>query len=123
MLVGLAACALFACGDDKHDDKPAAASASASAATVSADLGARCAPLAEACGGNDKHSKILEQCTATAQQGQRCAAEGAAVYDCYQRELCGKGDKIWTLDDLRVLAERHGACTTEREALRACAAK
>lgn len=127
MLAALALCAWAGCGDDKHDDKPAAPAASASAsgsADAPVDLAAHCGPLASTCGDTDKHiAKLLEECTATAQQGQRCATEAAAVYDCYQQQLCGKDDKVWTLDDLRKLAERHGKCAGERQALRVCAAK
>jgi hypothetical protein len=121
-----ALCAWTACSDDKHGDKASAKGATAKTAPATApDLGARCQPLATACGDTDKHiAKILEECTATAEQAEhRCAAEALAVFDCYEKDLCGKGDKVWSLDDLRVLAERHGACATQREALRGCAAK
>jgi hypothetical protein len=120
-VVALALCAWAACSDDKPADKAPAKSAAA----TPIDLGARCKPLAQACGDTDKHiAKMLDECSATAKAAdQKCAAEAAAVYECYETQLCGKGDKVWTLDDLRVLAERHGTCAGERQALRDCAAK
>src|SRR5262245_37536749 len=119
-LAALVLCTWAACSDDKSDKAPAKGGSS-----IAADLSARCEPLAKACGDTDKHvAKLLEECKGTAKQAdQRCAAEAAAIYACYETQLCGKGDKVWTLDDLRVLADRHGACAAERDALRACAEK
>ena len=47
--------------------------------------------------------------------------KAVAAYDCYEKQLCGKGDKVWALGDLRVLSERHGKCAAERDASHACA--
>lgn len=113
-IVALALCAWAACKDEDAASKGPA------------DLGARCAQLAKACGDNEKRvEKLLAECAVTVEkQGDKtCTNEASAVYACYEKELCGKDDKVWTLDDLRVLAERHGKCAAERDALRACATK
>jgi hypothetical protein len=106
-LAALVVCAWAAC----KDQEPRAA-----------ELGDRCQQLATACGDQDKHiAKLVEECTAaTSQLERRCTAQVIALHDCYEKQLCGKDDKVWALDDLRVLAERHGQCGAEREALRAC---
>lgn len=87
---------------------------------------ARCEQLAKACGEKDKHVETLvAECTQAAQKPVEsgCTEQTLAVYDCYEKELCGKGDKVWSLDDLRVLADRHDRCVAERTALVECAAK
>ena len=87
--------------------------------------GDRCEQMAKAC-SDDKHvSKLAEECSkAGVKLGQRgCTLSAAALYQCYETKLCGQSDKVWTLDDLRVLAERHDVCKSEREALRECVAK
>lgn len=89
----------------------------------SADLVQRCERMAKACGDKDKHvADMIATCkeTAPADISKGCAAQAIAVYDCYARELCGKADKVWAIDDLRVLAERQKKCVSEREAARAC---
>jgi hypothetical protein len=90
------------------------------------DLAKQCEALGKACGDQEKHQqKIVAECS----QGldklteKGCADEAAAAYACYQKELCGKGDPVWTIEDLRVLAERHDKCAAERSAVRACVAK
>ena len=91
-----------------------------------ADLGKRCEQLAKTCGDTDSHrEKILEECKQSAATHVQlgCGAPAVAVYECYEKEVCGKGDKVWTVDDLRVLADRHGSCPSERDALRTCVAK
>jgi hypothetical protein len=91
-------------------------------ATV-ADLSQKCEQLAKACGDNDKHiGKLVEECTAAAnQQGAKgCPEKMIALYGCYERELCGKADKVWVLDDLRVLADRKRKCVTEQGTAREC---
>jgi hypothetical protein len=90
------------------------------------DLDKRCQRLAATCGDNDKHvEKILEECkeAAKGQVERGCAEQASALYDCYQKELCGGGEKVWTLDDFRVLADRHGKCVAERQASLACLQK
>jgi hypothetical protein len=92
-------------------------------ATASAE---RCAQLAKACGEQDKHvEKIVEACTQAAKQhaDKGCADPLAALHACYEKQLCGGTDKVWALDDLRVLAERHDKCAAERAAVRACGDK
>ena len=90
------------------------------------DLNQRCEQLGMICGEKDKHTaKVIDECTLAAKQQleKGCTGKAVAVYDCYERELCGKGDKVWALDDFRVLAERHGKCIVERDALRTCVEK
>jgi len=113
----LAVCVWSACkGDDKGN-------ADKSAPTLDR---ASCEQLAKACSDTDKHiEKLAQECAqAAGKLAERgCTQMATALYDCYDKQLCGKADKVWTLDDLRVLAERHGVCAAERDALRACVAK
>jgi len=91
-----------------------------------ADLHRRCEQLGMVCGDKDKHvDKLAEQCSqkATKQVEKDCADKAAALYDCYEKQLCGKTEKVWALDDLRVLADRHKACIAEHKALTDCEAK
>ena len=98
------------------------------AAKQTATLEARCEQLAKACadgsGANgDKHiAKLVEGCKqAAAKQGEKgCSTQAIAAYDCAEKELCGKADKVWAIDDLRVLGERQHKCEAERTALRSC---
>jgi len=109
----LVVCAVAACKDKGDAGKTAGAS----------DVDKRCEQLGKACGDNDKHvDKFVDECKQAAKK-QDCADKATAVYDCYEKELCGKGDKIWTLEDLRVLADRHGKCVAERNAARECFGK
>jgi len=88
-----------------------------------AKLGKRCEQLAKACGDSDKHAeKLVAECTQAAkkQVEKSCTDKAIAAYDCFERELCGKSDKVWALDDFRVLSDRHGKCAAERNALREC---
>jgi hypothetical protein len=114
----LAAVALLVACNSKGDEaKPSAGGI---------DLGKRCDQLAKLCGDKDKHvDKILSECTAAAPAAMTkgCADKTAAVYDCYEKELCGKADKVWALDDLRVLAERKNKCAAERAAATQCVGK
>jgi len=90
------------------------------------DLEKRCDQLAKACGDADKHvSKIADECKAAAkkQTEKKCDAKAISAYDCYEKELCGKEDKVWALDDLRVLTDRHKKCVAERDAARDCVGK
>lgn len=105
------------CGKDKGDKGDDTQPGS------SADLVTRCEELAKACGESDKHvQKIAAECKEAAKEQvvSGCTEKAVAAYDCYQKMLCGKGDKVWALDDLRVLSERHGKCVPERDASRAC---
>lgn len=114
----LALCALLACGG--KDEAPEAEPAKPTAAPVDDK---RCLQLAKLCGDKAKHvDKIVEECKAGAvkEAAKGCTDKVTAVYDCYQRELCGKAEKVWTLPDLRVLAERHGKCENERTAAKSC---
>jgi hypothetical protein len=113
-------CALAACDDDKPKDK----AAPPPAAKATPDLRAHCEQMAKTCSDSDKHiAALADECAASLGQASRCTAEGIAIYDCYQKELCGKSEKVWALEDLRKLADRHGVCNAERDALRACATK
>jgi len=112
----LAVCAWTGC---KDKDKPG----QTGKAPSGADLMTRCEEVGKACGELDKHvQKIVEECKLAAkdQFASGCTDKAIAAYDCYQKQLCGKSDKVWALEDLRVLSERHGKCTAERDALRAC---
>jgi hypothetical protein len=85
----------------------------------------RCAQLAKACGDEDKHiDKLSNECKQSAPKlvEKGCQDKATALYDCYEKELCGKTDKVWTLDDLRVLADRKNKCEAQRDAIRECAA-
>jgi hypothetical protein len=113
----LAFCALTAC-KDKGDAAKTQPGATA--------LDERCTQLAKACGDKDKHiEKILEECkeATKTQVAKGCTDKALAVYDCYEKDLCGTIGKVWTLDDLRVLADRHGKCVAERNARLECVEK
>jgi hypothetical protein len=93
---------------------------------ATAELDKRCEQLAKACGDNDKHiEKIVEECKQAAKQQaeKKCSDKAIATYDCFEKELCGGGDKVWTLDDLRVLANRHKKCVAEQKASSDCLAE
>lgn len=112
--VVLAVFAWTACKDNV--DEPGAK-------TAAVDLDKRCVQLAKICGDKGKHvEKITEECKLAAQKqiANGCTAKVTAVYDCYERELCGSGDKVWTIEDLRRLATRHNKCVVEQEASRTC---
>ena len=104
----VAAFALYATGCKGKDDKGAD----------------RCEQLGKACGDNEKHSqKIVDECKAAAAKQATCADKLSAMYDCYEKEVCGKADKVWALDDMRVLADRNNKCAAERNAVSECAPK
>ncbi len=91
-----------------------------------AEVDKRCEQLAKTCGDKDKHTeKILEECKqAAAKHAEKnCSGRATALFDCYEKELCGKADKVWALEDLRVLADRKDKCTAERDASRECVGK
>ena len=117
-VAALFVCAWTGCGKDKAEK--------GKSPTGIADIGTRCEELARACGDSDKHvQKIVEECKEAAKEQvvSGCTEKAVAAYDCYQKELCGKADKVWALEDLRVLSERHGKCVAERDASGACVAK
>jgi hypothetical protein len=110
----LAVCAWTGC-KDKADGPSSQASA--------ADLDQRCERLGKLCGDKNKHvEKIIDECKQAAKQqvATGCADKAIAVYDCYEKELCASSDKVWALEDVRVLAVRHGKCVAEQDASRAC---
>jgi hypothetical protein len=115
----VAVLALAACNDDSKFD-PRKKTAPSPALD-----GDRCEEMAKACSDEKHVSKLAGECSkAGVKLGQRgCTLSAATLYQCYETKLCGKSDKVWTLDDLRVLAERHDVCKSEREALRECVAK
>jgi hypothetical protein len=89
-------------------------------------LDKRCEQLGRLCGDKDKHDeKIITECKAASQKQveKACTEKVTTLYDCYEKELCGKGEPVWALDDLRVLADRHKKCNAERDALRECVSK
>jgi hypothetical protein len=116
-VAALAVCVWTGCKDKTEEAKPQASTT---------DHEKRCLQLGKICGDKGKHvEKIVDECkqAATKQAEKGCTDKVAAVYDCYEKELCGTGDKVWALDDLRVLAERHKKCVAERDAARQCAEK
>jgi hypothetical protein len=91
-------------------------------ASKTTGLDGRCAQLARVCGDQAKHiEKITGECreAAAKQTEKSCVDKANAAYDCYEGQLCG-AEKVWALDDFRVLADRHKKCTAERDALRDC---
>ena len=118
-VAALLVCTWAGCGKDKEKGKSADGTGEAS----SADLVTRCDELAKACGDQEKHIQtIAAECKEAAKEqvAGGCTEKAVAAYDCYLKELCGKADKVWALDDLRVLSDRHGKCVAERDASRAC---
>jgi hypothetical protein len=107
------------CGKGKDKDKGDQGAGQASGG----DLMTRCDQLAKACGDSETHvQKIAEACREAAKEqvASGCTEKAIAAYDCYQKQLCGKADKVWALADLGVLAQRHATCVAEREAVMAC---
>ena len=120
-VAALVVCTWAGCGKDK--DKEKGKSADGTGEASSADLVTRCDELAKACGDQEKHIQtIAAECKEAAKEqvAGGCTEKAVAAYDCYLKELCGKADKVWALDDLRVLSDRHGKCVAERDASRAC---
>jgi hypothetical protein len=114
-IAALALCAVTACKSGPAKPKASAA-----------DLDKRCVQIGPACGEKVKHQeRIIADCQTAAktQVEKGCTDYQLAVYDCYDKELCGKGDKVWALDDLRVLAERKTKCAAELKAARECIEK
>jgi hypothetical protein len=114
-VAALAVCAWTACSKDKGDATKGQATA--------ADLNGLCDRMGKLCGDTDKHvEKIIEECKQAAkkQVEKGCTDKVMTVYDCYAKDLCGGTEKVWALDDLRVLADRHKKCVAERTASRDC---
>lgn len=91
-----------------------------------AELDKRCEQLAKACGDKDKHiEKLVGECKEAAKKQVEggCKDKAIAAYDCYEKELCSEGEKVWALDDFRVLSDRHKKCVAERDAARDCTGK
>jgi hypothetical protein len=83
----------------------------------------RCSQLAKACSDQDKHEeKVFDGCKALGQKQTDAACTGklVALYDCYEKHVCGAADKVWAFEDLKVLADRHKACAEENKAFLAC---
>ncbi len=107
LVAALALCAWTACKGKDDAAKPAG------------DFDQRCEQLAKAC-SDDKHApKLGDECK-DKKPADACTAKLTALYDCYEKELCGKADKVWALGDLRVLAERKNVCAAERTAAGDC---
>lgn len=90
------------------------------------DLDKRCVQFAKVCGDKSKHvEKITDECKLAAkkQVANGCTDKVIATYDCYERELCASGDKVWSIEDVRLLATRHKKCMAEQDASRACGDK
>lgn len=125
-VVPLTACLLAACEDDGGSAKPATSTAQATAKAAAKgveQLTKRCEQLGKACGQQDKHKEdIAKACqeAAKSQAEKGCADQVVATYDCFEKELCTGDERIWALDDFRVLAERHEKCVKEREASNKC---
>jgi hypothetical protein len=121
-VAALVVCAWTGCGKDKDKNKGDKGDEQAS----TADLVTRCEQLGKACGDSDKHVQtIVEECKQEAKEQvvSGCTEKAVAAYDCYQKQLCGKEDKVWALRDLGVLSARHGKCVAERDASAACVGK
>src|SRR3954454_14038271 len=100
-------------GKDKGDATTGAGSAVATTK--------ECETLAKACGDTPKHiEKLTAECSVAAAKKNACADKLQALIACYEKDVCGAGDKVWTIEDLRVLAERHQKCATERAAIAGC---
>jgi hypothetical protein len=127
-IIGLLAmsAALTACDDDKDAKADGGADKDAKAKQVQADtekLNKRCEQLGNACGSEDKHKqKITEECKAAGKTHieKGCTDKAIAVYDCFEKELCVKENKIWAMDDFRVLTTRHKKCVEQRKAGNDC---
>lgn len=99
----------------------ACAACKGNGASKASKLDQRCEQLAKTCGDTDKHVEaLLDGCKHAATTQQSCAAEVSALYDCYEKQVCGKGDRIWAFEDFGVLAVRNKACAAERKAVGAC---
>jgi serine/threonine-protein kinase len=133
LLLGIAAgvglllvVAIVTCGGGGGGSKKSApvAATNKPAAAKPVDLPTQCERLGYACGDTAKHiTAVIEQCKRGAADlaTKKCVAQANKLYECYQAKVCGKDAKIWALEDLRVLAQRHHACAAEATALQTCA--
>ena len=65
-------------------------------------LDQRCEELAKTCGDNDKHvAALLAGCKQV--EVPTCGDKLSALYTCYEKQLCGRGDRIWAFDDLGLI--------------------
>lgn len=129
-IAALAACALTACedssssgGSTKSAGQPQQPAPAKAPADETAKLSKRCEQLGKACGQKDKHkAQIGTECKEAAKQqvADGCADQVVATYDCYEKAFCAKNERIWALDDFRVLTERHSKCVDERKASQTC---
>ena len=132
-IAALAACVLAACEDSSNSSSTSSARATGqpqeqaqpkAPADRTENLNKRCEQLSQACGQQDKHKEqIGKECKEAAKQqvDSGCADQAVAAYDCYEKAFCIKGERIWALDDFRVLTERHSKCVEERKAIHKCA--
>jgi hypothetical protein len=121
LVVALVAVVWVGCGK-KKDEKSKEGEGNG---PTMAEVLARCDQLGKACGDSEKRvGDIIAECKQAAEKqlAGGCGDAVMAAYDCYEQELCGKKDKVWALDDLRVLSERHGKCASERDASQKCVA-
>lgn len=110
----VAALALYATACKGKDD----------AAKKPGDLDSRCEQLGKICGDTDAHiAKIVDACKQAATKQASCADKVTALYDCYEKDVCNKADRVWALEDMRVLAERNKLCAAERTAVATCGGK
>lgn len=119
----LTACEKSGSGNAKEDAGEKAEQKQESAAEKTEKLNKRCDALGQGCGEKEKNKeKITEECKEAAkkQVEKGCADKVVAAYDCYEKEICEKIEKIWVLDDFRVLTERHEKCVEERKAGHEC---
>ncbi len=86
-------------------------------------LPTQCERLGHACGDTAKHiTAVIAQCKDGVADltAKKCDAQANKLYECYAAKVCGKNAKIWALEDLRVLAQRHHQCAAEATALQSC---
>jgi len=126
-VAALVVCALTACKNSNDSNEDAGGKTAPTAAPVTAEqLNKRCEQLGKTCGDKEKHEdKIADECKQVAkkQLEKGCADKAVAAYDCYEKEICGRLDKVWVMDDFRVLSDRNGKCAAERHASDECAGK
>ena len=122
-MASLAAGLLAACEDKPADTKADAGVSAEVAAAQTKSLAERCDALGTKCGEKDKHkAKITEECkeAAKAQGAKGCGKEVLAAYDCYEKEICTGSNKIWVLDDFRVLTDQTSKCVEQRKSAQKC---
>jgi hypothetical protein len=91
--------------------------------TKTAGLDKQCEQLANTCGDKDKHiDKLIDECKQAAKKhvDKGCGDKLESLHACYAKEVCGGTEKVWALDDLRVLANRHEKCMIQRADARSC---